>query len=235
MSRGHILIVDDEEHIQKLLRLYLERDGYTVRCCGAGDQALEEARRHPPDLVVLDVLLPGMNGFEVCQRLRATSDVPIIMLTARTTEQDKLVGLGGGADDYVTKPFSPVEVVARVGAILRRVRRLQSEDGAEGSEDQGPLEAGPLHVDPIRREVSIAGRPVTLTPTEFRLLEVLVREPGRAFTRTQLIERAFGSDFDGFDRNVDVHIMNLRKKLSVEPSPIRTVYGVGYKLDPSPR
>jgi DNA-binding response OmpR family regulator len=230
VSRGQILVVDDEEKIQKLVRLYLEREGYSVRCCGTGDAALEEARRHPPDLIVLDLLLPGKDGIEVCRALRATSDVPIILLTARTTERDKLVGLGSGADDYVTKPFSPLELVARVGAVLRRVRR-GAEGLADGEDPPSPVEAAGILVDPGSREARVGGRPVSLTPTEFRLLTALVREPGRAFTRAQLIERAFGMDFDGFDRNVDVHIMNLRKKLGIDPTPIRTVYGVGYKLE----
>jgi DNA-binding response OmpR family regulator len=223
MSGARILVVDDEAQIRELVRLYLEREGYVVRGCGDGPGALDAVAEWSPDLMVLDLLLPGMSGQEVCRRLREEGNqIPIIMLTARTTEQDKLAGLRGGADDYVTKPFSPAEVAARVGAVLRRAR-----GGAEAE----VAVAGPITVDARTHEVRVNGTPVALTPTEFRLLGAFVREPGRAFTRAQLLDLALGPDFDGFDRNVDVHVMNLRKKLGLQPSPIRTVYGVGYKLE----
>jgi DNA-binding response OmpR family regulator len=226
MAPARILVVDDEPQICQLVRLYLEREGYEVRTCGDGDAALQEVSAWSPDLMVLDLLLPGTSGQEVCRRLRERGDrLPIIMLTARSTEQDKLAGLRGGADDYVTKPFSPAELAARVGAVLRRAR-------AGGEDESERMTVGPITVDTRTHEASLDGRPLNLTPTEFRLLCALAREPGRAFTRAQLLDLALGPDFDGFDRNVDVHIMNLRRKLGLKPSPIRTVYGVGYKLLP---
>jgi DNA-binding response OmpR family regulator len=217
-----ILVVDDEVHVQHLLRMYLERAGYAVDTCGDGDDALALARAKRPDLVILDLMLPGTAGLDVCRDLRAEGDVPIIMLTARTTEQDRLRGLRDGADDYVTKPFSPAEVVLRVEAVLRRA----SPDGAR----EGPLRAGAVELDPDRHRVTVNRRELSLTPTEFRLLQALVAEPGRTFTRQQLLDRIAGPDFAGFDRNVDVHVANLRKKLGLEPSPVRTVYGVGYRF-----
>lgn len=223
MSSARILVVDDEAQIRELVRLYLEREGYVVRGCGDGPSALDAVSEWSPDLMVLDLLLPGMSGNEVCRRLRDEgSRLPIIMLTARTTEQDKLTGLRGGADDYVTKPFSPAEVAARVGAVLRRVK---------GEPEDEMAAAGPVEVDARTHEARVHGESIALTPTEFRLLGAFVREPGRAFTRAQLLDLALGPDFDGFDRNVDVHVMNLRKKLGLQPSPIRTVYGVGYKFE----
>jgi len=223
MSSARVLVVDDEAQIRELVRLYLERDGYLVRGCGDGPTALEAVVEWSPDLIVLDLMLPGMTGQEVCRRLRDDgNETPIIMLTARTTEQDKLAGLRGGADDYVTKPFSPAEVAARVGVVLRR---------AKGGGEEDVVTAGPIEVDARTHEARVQGQAVPLTPTEFRLLGAFVREPGRAFTRAQLLDLALGPDFDGFDRNVDVHVMNLRKKLGIQPSPIRTVYGVGYKFE----
>jgi DNA-binding response OmpR family regulator len=223
MSSARILVVDDEAQIRELVRLYLEREGYVVRGCGDGPSALDAVSEWSPDLMVLDLLLPGMSGNEVFRRLRDEgSRLPIIMLTARTTEQDKLTGLRGGADDYVTKPFSPAEVAARVGAVLRRVK---------GEPEDEMAAAGPVEVDARTHEARVHGESIALTPTEFRLLGAFVREPGRAFTRAQLLDLALGPDFDGFDRNVDVHVMNLRKKLGLQPSPIRTVYGVGYKFE----
>lgn len=221
-----ILIVDDDKKTVELIRLYLEKDGYRVLAAYDGRQALELTRQKRPDLIVLDLMLPEVDGLDVCRVLRAESKVPIIMLTAKTTEEDKLLGLDLGADDYVTKPFSPRELLARVRAVLRR---------AGEEEDEGPPEVrfGDLVVDSVRHEVRVRGEPVHLTPTEFKLLETLAREPGRAFSRLELLDRVFGFDYEGLERTVDVHMMNLRKKIDPDPSRptyIQTVYGVGYKF-----
>jgi len=209
------------------VKLYLRRDGYRVVTAYDGLQALDVAREAHPDLVVLDLMLPGLDGFEVFRALREESDVPIIMLTAKTTEQDRLNGLDLGADDYVTKPFSPKELAARVRAVLRR---LPDETLQRGPEEVRHSE---LLVNFTKHEASLAGKLLDLTPVEFRLLGVLVREPDRVFSRAQLIEKVFGYDFDGFDRTIDVHVYNLRRKLEPDPrSPtyIKMVYGVGYKF-----
>ena len=227
MLSKRILVVDDDAKTVELVKLYLNRDGYRVLTAYDGVEALHLARESHPDLIVLDLMLPGIDGLEVCRTLRAESDVPIIMLTARTTEQDRLTGLDLGADDYVTKPFSPKELAARVRVVLRRLPGEMLQ--------RGPAEIrhGDLIINFRKYEASLAGRPLNLTPIEFKLLGVLVREPGRVFTRGELIERALGYDFEGFDRTIDVHIRNLRRKL--EPAPnypryIKTVYGVGYKF-----
>jgi len=227
MVSKRVLVVDDDEKTVELVKLYLNRDGYRVLTAYDGIEALRLARESHPDLIVLDLMLPGINGLEVCRTLRAESDVPIIMLTARTTEQDRLTGLDLGADDYVTKPFSPKELAARVRVVLRRLPGEMLQ--------RGPAEIrhGDLIMNFRKYEASLAGRPLNLTPIEFKLLGVLVREPGRVFSRGELIERALGYDFEGFDRTIDVHIRNLRRKL--EPDPrypryIKTVYGVGYKF-----
>ena len=230
MARRRILVVDDDCNIVQLVRMYLEKDGYHVALAYDGQQALETAQSFKPDLVVLDVMLPELDGHEVAKRLRWASDVPIIMLTARTSEGDKLAGLDLGADDYVTKPFSPRELLARIRAVLRR---------APGGDDLGgpeELAIGPLTIYPRRRHVTVQEKQVTLTPTEFNLLKVLALSPGHVFTRAQLIEKAFGYDFEGFERNVDVHITSLRRKLdtSGREKLIKTVYGLGYKLEPDP-
>ena len=221
-----ILVVDDDRKTADLIRLYLERDGYGVLMAYDGRQALDLVRQRQPDLIVLDLMLPAVDGLDVCRILRAESPIPIIMLTAKTTEEDKLLGLDLGADDYITKPFSPREVVARVRAVLRR---------AGATRDQGPSEVrfGELVVDFLSHEVRRGGVPLHLTPKEFKLLETLVREPGRAFSRLALLERVFGLDYEGLERTVDVHIMNLRKKIEPDPARptyIQTVYGVGYKF-----
>ncbi|MBC7251631.1 MAG: response regulator transcription factor [Anaerolineae bacterium] len=226
MAKRKILVVDDNPKIVELVRLYLEKDGYRVFVAYDGLEALEVARQKQPDLIVLDLLLPGMDGLDVCRILRAESEVPIIMLTAKSTEEDKLVGLELGADDYLTKPFSPRELVARIRAVLRRV-------GKEAAQGPAELRFADLLIDRRSHEVQVRGEPVHLTPTEFRLLEVLAGEPGRAFTRLELLDRVFGYDFEGFERTVDVHIKNLRKKIEPdpkEPTFIKTVYGVGYKF-----
>ena len=226
-GRRRVLVVDDDPKTVELVRLYLEREGYEVACAFDGVEALRAAQEGQPHLIVLDLMLPGVDGLSVCRRIRATSTVPIIMLTARTTERDKLAGLDLGADDYVTKPFSPRELVARVRAVLRRV----DDDLPRGPVE---VEAGPVRVHLARRECTVAGRPVALTPTEFRILAALVREPGRVFTRDQIIERVLGYEFEGTERTVDVHILNLRRKVEPEPNRpryLKTVYGVGYKFE----
>jgi len=222
-----VLVVDDDAKTVELVKLYLNRDGYKVLVAYDGVEALRLARESCPDLIVLDLMLPGCDGLEVCRTLRSESDVPIIMLTARTTEDDKLTGLDLGADDYVPKPFSPKELAARVRVVLRRL--------PEEMLQRGPTEIkhGELTLNFLRHEAFIADRPLHLTPIEFKLLGVLAREPGRAFSRGQLIEKVLDYDFDGFDRTIDVHILNLRRKLELDPSRpryIKTVYGAGYKF-----
>jgi len=217
-------VVDDDEKAVELVKLYLNRDGYRVLTAYDGVEALRLAREGHPDLIVLDLMLPGIDGLEVCRRLRRESDVPIIRLTARTTDEDKLTGLGLGADDYVTKPFSPRELAARVRAVLRRL------PGERGPDE---IKYGQLTVNFVRHEASLAGKPLNLTTAEFKLLGILIKEPGRVFSRAQLIEKALGYDFEGFDRTIDVHILNLRRKLEPDhrhPRYIKTVYGAGYKF-----
>ena len=220
-----VLVVDDDHKTVELIRLYLERDGYRVSEAYDGCQALDLARRLQPDLVILDLMLPRLDGLDVCRLLRAESKLPIIMLTARTTEDDKLIGLDLGADDYITKPFSPRELMARVRAVLRRAAEQRS----------GPalIVCGGLEVDFVRRQVTVSGQLVHLTPREFHLLEILIRQPGRVFSRLELLEEVFGYDYSGLERTVDVHIMNLRKKFEAIPGApyyIETIYGVGYRF-----
>jgi two-component system alkaline phosphatase synthesis response regulator PhoP len=223
MSKS-ILVIDDEPQIADLCRDYLVAAGYTVLTAGDGAKGLALARRERPDLVVLDLMLPGMDGLDVCRALRQESTVPIIMLTARVEESDKLVGLELGADDYLTKPFSPRELVARVRTVLRR---------AGGA---GPLEvirAGTLTLDRARYKVLLPGREVTLTPTEFEILAALAAQPGRVFSRGQLLSAARGVAFESYERAIDSHIRNLRRKIEPpedEPQYILTVHGVGYKF-----
>ena len=228
IARRRVLIVEDDHKTADIVRLYLERDGYAVTSVYDGMAGLEAARAEPPDLVILDLLLPRMNGLDVCRRLRNECEAPIIMLTALSTEQDKLAGLELGADDYVTKPFSPRELCARVKAVLRRT--------SEGNDaPQPPLTYRDLFLDQERHVVTVGGIAAHLTPTEFQILAVLLKEPGRLFNRGQLVERALGYDYDGLDRTVDVHIRNLRRKIEPDPDAptyIRTVYGIGYKLGP---
>ena len=229
-SARKILVVDDDPKTVSLVKLYLESDGHKVLCAYDGVEALRLAREERPNLIVLDLMLPGMDGLQVCRTLRTESDVPVIMLTAKTTEGDKLTGLELGADDYVTKPFSPRELAARIKVVLRRT---VSESLAGGPEQAA---FGDLKMDFRQHTVSIAGRPVALTPTEFRLLGTLVREAGQVLSREQLIQRVLGLDFDGFDRTIDVHVLNLRRKLGDDPARpryIKTVYGAGYKFEAS--
>jgi len=224
MAGKRVLVVDDDVKTVELVKLYLNRDGYRVLTAYDGVEALRLARESHPDLIVLDLMLPGIDGLEVCRTLRDESDVPIVMLTAMTTDQDKLRGLDLGADDYVTKPFSPKELAARVRAVLRRL---------PGERGPAEIKHGELAVNFLKHGASLAGKPLNLTAVEFKLLGVLVREPGRVFSRAQLIEKALGYDFVGFDRTIDVHILNLRRKMepdSSNPRYIKTVYGAGYKF-----
>ena len=227
MADAKILVVDDDRKIVELITLYLKKDGYHVLAAYDGQQAIELARRKQPDLIVLDLMLPQVDGTDVCRILRAESKVPIIMLTGRSTDDDKLEGLDLGADDYVTKPFNPRELLARIRAVLRRT---------VGEEESGPSKVrfGDMVMDFIRHELRAGEQVVNLTPTEFRLLETLVKESGRAFSRLELLEQVFGYDYEGFERTVDVHVMNLRKKIEPEPSHPRyvvTVPGVGYRFE----
>ena len=222
-----ILIVEDDPDTAKLVGLYLERDGHKAIAAGDGVEGLRLARETRPDLVVLDLMLPRLDGIEVCRALRKESEVPIVIVTARVEEEDRLAGLDLGADDYISKPFSPRELAARIRAVLRRTTR--------DSLQRGPAEVqhGDITVDLHRRSVYAQGEKVGLTPTEFRLLVMLIQEPGRTFSREQIIDRVFGYDFDGFDRTVDAHVANLRRKLGVDGRKgdhIQTVYGVGYRF-----
>ena len=222
-----ILVVDDDHKIVELVTLYLRKEGYRVVQAFDGTTAIELARADPPDLAVLDLMLPGTNGLVVCKTLQGEARIPVIMLTARSTEEDRLRGLDLGADDYVVKPFSPRELVARVRAVLRRA--------ANGDDQRAEsLAIGPLRIDLAARGVRYEGRDVELTPTEFRLLAALARAPNRVLSRQQLLDRAFDPGFDGDERNIDVHMMNLRRKLALPPDApvvIRTVYGAGYRLE----
>jgi len=220
-----ILLVDDEPNIIELAKLYLERDGFRTIAAGDGEQALESARKNSPALIVLDLMLPKLDGYEVCRRVRADSDVPIIMLTARDEDIDKIVGLELGADDYMTKPFNPRELLARVKAILRR-----SERAAKPLGQRGPIHVGDLTIDDARREATVGGKPVTLRAKEFDLLLTLAEHRGIVLTREQLLNLVWGFDFYGQTRTVDVHVAHLRKVLAGSAVSIETVTGVGYKL-----
>ena len=218
-----VLVVDDEPQIVELLRTYLEREGFGVAVAADGEAAFKEHERVRPDIVILDLMLPKLDGREVCRRIRERARTPIIMLTARDEESDKLLGLELGADDYITKPFSPREVVARVRAVLRRGSHETPE----------VLRLGEMIIDLRGHQVTLAGRPVDLTPTEFRMLETLAGHPNQVFTRMQLIDRVHGHAFEGYERTVDAHIKNLRSKIEHDPRNPRfilTVYGVGYKF-----
>jgi two-component system alkaline phosphatase synthesis response regulator PhoP len=221
-----VLVVDDDPGIVKVVRAYLDQAGFRVLVAHDGKKAMQIARHEKPDLVVLDLMLPEMDGWDVCRALRKESDVPIIMLTARVEDTDKLIGLELGADDYVTKPFSPRELVARVRAVLRRVQGMPPKPET--------ISRSEITVDLARHVVTVRGQPVDLTPTEFDLLAVLMQDAGRSFTRAQLLEQTQGYAYDGYERTIDVHIKNLRQKIETDPrNPrhIRTVYGVGYKFE----
>ncbi|CAG0931327.1 Alkaline phosphatase synthesis transcriptional regulatory protein PhoP [Thermoflexales bacterium] len=221
-----ILVVDDELDIVKVVRAYLEQSGFRVITASDGQQALAAFRHEQPDLLVLDLNLPQLDGLDVCRTIRRESNVPIIMLTARVEETDRLIGLEIGADDYIVKPFSPREVVARVRTVLRRSTPV--------SEQPSLITLGALSIDPRKHEVQLHDRLIELTPSEFNILLALASQPGRAFSRMELLDAAQGEAYAGYERSIDVHIKNLRQKLGDEPRDpkyILTVYGVGYKFN----
>ena len=217
-----ILVVDDAPNIVELVRLYLEGAGFATLVASDGPSAVEAHRRHRPDLVILDLMLPGMDGFEVCRAIRREADTPVLMLTARTDDVDAIVGLELGADDYVTKPFNPRALVARVKAILRRT---------DGTVRLGrPIEIGSLRMDPRRREASVGERSLELRAREYDLLAALARDPGVVLSREALLEDVWGTDFAGETRTVDVHVSEVRKKLAPDGPAIESVRGIGYRL-----
>ncbi|MEU1185242.1 response regulator transcription factor [Streptomyces sp. NPDC005820] len=224
---ARVLVAEDDTKQAEVIRRYLEREGHTARLVHDGRAALDEVRRHRPDLLVLDVMMPVVDGLDVCRILRRESDLPVLMLTARSTEEDLLLGLDLGADDYLTKPYSPRELMARIRTLLRRTR------ASRAASEHPVLRVGALAVDPARRVVEIAGRQVACTPGEFDVLATMAAEPERVFTRRQLLAGTRGHDRYITERTIDVHILNLRKK--IEPVPrqpvyLRTVFGVGYRL-----
>ena len=223
-----VLVVDDDEKIIKVLVTYLTKEGYMTETAMDGRMAVEKARQWQPDIVLLDVMLPELDGLEVCKEIRQDSDVPIIMLTARDAETDRVIGLEIGADDYVTKPFSPRELIARIRAILRRTKPEGRRDN-----DRNVLRAGEIALHQYNHTLTVQGNSVELTPTEHKLLELFLTHPDQVLSRLQLIENVQGYSFEGYERTVDSHIKNLRKKIgdsTGEPRYIKTVYGVGYKL-----
>ena len=220
-----VLVVDDEPKIARLARDYLEHAGFTVLTAGDGPSAVQATRTRRPDIVVLDLGLPGFDGLEAMRQIRATGSTPIVVLTARDTELDKLLGLELGADDYVTKPFSPRELVARIKAVLRR--------GERSGATTDRIEVGDLSLDVARLRVTAGGRPIDLTATEFSLLATMARDPGRVFTRSQLLDAVHGEAFEAYERAIDAHVKNIRRKLEPDPARpryLQTVYGVGYRV-----
>ena len=223
-----IVVIDDESSVQEVVRAYLEKDGYQVFVAGNGADGLALAERVGPALIVLDLMLPDVSGEDVCAEIRGRSDVPILMLTAKASADERVAGLVSGADDYLVKPFSPRELVARVGAVLRRTQGVESPLVAKLSFDEGRLE-----IDTVQHVVRRDGVAVDLTPNEFKLLATLARYPGRAYSRFELVDRVQGYDFDGFERTIDAHVKNLRKKIepdTAHPRYVETVTGVGYRL-----
>ncbi|KOA18990.1 transcriptional regulatory protein WalR [Clostridium homopropionicum DSM 5847] len=228
MEAKTILVVDDEIKILEIVEAYLKKDGFQVYTATDGEAALDIFKKEKIHLVVLDLMLPKLSGEEVCRRIRTFSEVPIIMLTAKTEEEDKIQGLAIGADDYLTKPFSARELVGRINALLRRSYR-----GESPLADILVFNDGDLEVDIKKFQVKKQGKIVNLTPNEFKLLNILLASPGQVFTRDQLLEKAFGKDFEGFDRTVDTHIKNIRHKIEDNPKEskyILSIYGVGYKF-----
>ena len=224
---SNLLVIEDDPGIARVVRLYLEQDGHRVLTASDGPSGLRTARDANPDLIVLDLMLPRLDGMEICRQLRAESAVPIIMVTARVAEADRLAGFDLGADDYILKPFSPRELAARVRAVLRRTARPDDADPSAATQYRG------LSIDHTTRAVTVDDHKPDLTPTEFRLLSMLASSPGRPFTRDQIIDAVFGYDFDGFDRTVDVHVANLRRKIEPagkKPRYIQTVHGIGYRF-----
>lgn len=229
-SQTHrILVVDDEVDLLELVRYNLVKEGYDVACVGSGEEALKAARKEPPDLIVLDLMLPTVDGLEVCRRLKAearTRDIPIVMLTAKSEESDVISGLDRGADDYISKPFSPRVLTARIKALLRR------HDTKRQAEANVTIDVHELSIHPGRHEVTLAGSPLELTYTEFALLQFLAKRPGWAYTRTQIVDAVKGEDYPVTERSVDVQVAGLRKKLGVFGAYIETVRGVGYRFRP---
>lgn len=224
-----ILMVDDEPKLVNIVRDYLVSEGFEVLTAGSGEAGLEILEKEGLDLVVLDLMMPGMSGYEVFRVIRQKWDIPVIMLTARSEEVDKLLGLEMGADDYITKPFSLRELTARIRAVLRRGSRNETK---EDSEDI--LQLGKVTVDLGRRQVLVSGETIAVTPTEFKILQVLMSRPGRVFSRLQLLDAALGAAYEGYERSIDTHISNLRKKIEIDPADpqyIQTVYGMGYKME----
>jgi two-component system response regulator BaeR len=224
MADEHVLVVEDEEKIAEVLKDYLCKAGFKVSCLRRGDEALEKIKSLAPALMLLDLMLPGLDGITICREIRKFSTIPIIMVTAKVEEVDRLIGLEIGADDYICKPFSPREVVARVKAVLRRTYPRHAPRR---------LIAGPIILDEDTRKVTIDGNPISLTPSEFGLLNVLIAHPERVFPRNELLDKVQGYRFEGYDRTIDSHIKNLRKKLATclpDREVIQTIYGVGYKL-----
>ncbi len=231
MKKGRILVVDDEPDIVELIKHNLLREHYEVVTAADGAKALAEVRRRAPDLVVLDLMMPGIDGLEVCRHMKGdprTAHIPIVMLTAKGEEADAVIGLAQGADDYVRKPFGVKELVARIGARLRTAR------GATAQDLRGVARFGDLVIDPVKHEVSLPGRPIELTMTEFKLLHWLVVHRGRAFTRNELLNAVVGQDVVIIDRNVDVHVATLRKKLGAYGQNLVTIRGLGYKMRETP-
>jgi len=227
---GKIVVIDDERSVRDVVRAYLEKDGFTVFVAADGRDGLELAERHQPDLIVLDLMLPDVSGEEICRDIRARSDVPILMLTAKASEDERVDGLLLGADDYLVKPFSPRELVARVRAVLRRTQGVESPLVAVLRFDEGRLE-----IDTTKRSVRRDGAAIELTPNEYKLLLALARYPGRVYSRFELVNRVQGYDYEGYERTIDVHVKNLRKKLEPDPGKpryVETVTGVGYRLSP---
>ena len=225
---GKIVVIDDEESVRDVVKAYLEKDGFTVYVAANGREGLALAERRSPDLIVLDLMLPDISGEEICQEVRSRSDVPIVMLTAKASEEERVGGLVAGADDYLVKPFSPRELVARVHAVLRRTKGVETPLVEVLRFDEGRLE-----IDTVKHSVLRDGEPVDLTPNEYKLLLALARYPGRAYSRFELVNRVQGYDYEGYERTIDVHVKNLRKKLEPDPGKpryIETVTGVGYRL-----
>ncbi|MBN1636403.1 MAG: response regulator [Deltaproteobacteria bacterium] len=225
MAMPHILIVEDEEKIATLLKDYLEKSGYRASILDRGDSVMPFLKQHAPDLILLDIMLPGMDGMDVCREIRKFSGVPIIMVTARVEEIDRIIGLEIGADDYICKPFSPREVIARVRAVLRRLNPVR---------DEKTITAGGIELNEETRQVTAGGKDLNLTPNEFRLLKVIMAHPNRVFSRNELVNQVQGYDYEGYDRTIDSHIKNLRKKIaSILPDAevIGSIYGEGYKFN----
>ena len=223
-----IVVIDDEPSVQEVVRGYLEKDGYLVYVAGNGQEGLALAERTKPGLIVLDLMLPDVSGEEICREIRSRSDVPILMLTAKASEDERVGGLALGADDYLTKPFSPRELVARVRAVLRRTQGTETPLVEVLSFDSGALE-----IDTVQHEVRRDGELTDLTPNEYRLLMTLARYPGRVYSRFELINHVQGYDFEGYERTIDAHVKNLRKKIEPDPKRpryVETVFGVGYRL-----